>query len=95
MLPDYGSAGHVWHQYVVRVGDREHFRRYMLRCGVETDVHYPVPPHLQSCYKNGVFSRYPITEALAREVVSLPVNPVCISLADAGDISEIINDYAC
>lgn len=95
MLPDYGSAGHVWHQYVVRVGDREHFRRYMSRCGVETDVHYPVPPHLQSCYKNSVFSRYPITEALAREVVSLPVNPVCISLADAGDISEIINDYAC
>ncbi len=95
ILPDYGAAGHVWHQYVVRVDNREHFRNYMSRNGVETDVHYPVPPHMQSCYRAAGLGRFPIAEALAREVVSLPVNPACTSLDDARDISEIINAYVC
>lgn len=94
-LPDYGSPGHVWHQYVVRAGDREHFRNYMSRCGVETDVHYPVPPHMQTCYRSGYAGRFPVAETLAREVVSLPVNPACTSVHDASDISEIINAYVC
>lgn len=79
--------GAVWHQYVVRVhgGHRDAFREYMLRCGIQTDIHYAVPPHLQPCYRNSDSSLtcvpLPITERLASEYVSLPIASTTLSQA--------------
>lgn len=69
---------HVWHQFVVRVplGKRDDFRAHMLDAGIETDVLYPTPPHLQPCYAPLYGSlRLPVATELAAEVVSLPIGP--------------------
>ena len=82
----------VWHQYVIRVKNRENFRQYLSNNGVETAIHYATPPHLQPCYKQYSHLYLPITEMLSNEVVSLPITR-CTSLSDAHEIANIINQY--
>lgn len=85
----------VWHQYVVRISDgrRDDFREYLRKNGVETDIHYPTPPHMQPCYAaEAALSPLPLTERLAKEVVSLPIG-ASTSEADAREIAAIINNY--
>ena len=82
----------VWHQYVIMVKDRERFREYLLSHGVETGVHYPIPPHKQQCYSEYNHLSMPNAERIAEEVVSLPIS-TCTSEQDAHEISEIINNW--
>lgn len=67
--------GHVWHLFVVRVSNREQFQEYLNSNKIQTLIHYPVPPHLQQIYKNKRFGKYPITEDIHKEVISLPLYP--------------------
>lgn len=92
--PLYSDAGDmVWHQYVVRTGCRDRFREYLASHGVETAVHYPTAPHRQPCMEAEYGTcRLPVTEAIAREVVSLPIGS-CTSVDDAAQIARIINSY--
>jgi dTDP-4-amino-4,6-dideoxygalactose transaminase len=91
--PQYDSLpSNVWHQYIVRVPNRSHFREYLLQNGVETAIHYPTPPHLQPCYRQYAKLHLPIAEQLASEVVSLPISR-CTSESDAAEIAQIINAY--
>lgn len=91
--PPFTNRGDcVWHQYVVRVEDRDAFREYLIERGVETGIHYPVPPHRQQCYREYSSLQLPVAERLAREVVSLPVSR-CTSIEDAESIAKIINGY--
>lgn len=91
--PLYIDSGDcVWHQYVVRVADRDTFRHYMAENGVETSVHYPIPPNRQPCYKAYASMPLPVADRLAAEVVSLPVSR-CTSPHDAAAIAKIINRY--
>lgn len=84
----------VWHQYVIRVtgGRRDDMRRYLAAQGVATDIHYPVPPHLQPCFKTLVHGPLPVTEQLAAEVLSLPISD-CTTVADAAAIARILNRF--
>ena len=82
----------VWHQYVIRVSNRTHFRDYMLSNGIETGIHYPIPPHKQPCYEQYSHLNLPIAEQLANEVVSLPISR-CTTSKDACEIATIINNY--
>ncbi len=82
----------IWHQYVVRVENRDAFRNYLESNGVGTDIHYATPPHMQPCYQDLKHVPLPVTERLAGEVVSLPIaHP--ITPADAHAIADIINSY--
>ena len=84
---------HVWHQYVVRVDDRDRFRQHMADQGVETAVHYPLPLHRQPCYLPSLGQmQLPVADRLCRQVVSLPVSR-CTSEADAAAIAAIVNSY--
>jgi dTDP-4-amino-4,6-dideoxygalactose transaminase len=68
---------HVWHLFVVRVADRAAFQQRLLERGVHTAIHYPIPPHHQQAYlKELGHLKFPLTEAIHREVVSLPISPV-------------------
>ena len=67
----------VWAQYTVRVSNREQLQKKFKEQGIPTAVHYPIPLHLQECFqylgrKEGDF---PLSEILAKEVMSLPMNP--------------------
>ena len=72
----------VWHLFVVRSNRRDELQRHLKSAGVNTLVHYPVPPHLQEAYKDASFRcEYPITEAIHQEALSLPMGP---HLSEAG-----------
>lgn len=66
---------HVWHLFVVRVKERDKFVRFCARKGIDTMIHYPIPPHKQKAYVEWNKINYPITETIHREVVSLPISP--------------------
>lgn len=82
-----GDAGHVWHLFVVRVLEREVFMGHLAAQGVQTVIHYPIPPHRQQCYPQLHQLSLPITEAIHREVVSLPISP---AMTD-GQVSMVIS----
>lgn len=65
----------VWHLFVLEVDDRESFMKHMLNCGVKTDIHYPIPPHLSKCYDKLRFhiGDFPITEYMSKHVVDIPI----------------------
>lgn len=65
----------AWHLFVVRHARRDAFRTYLLENGIQTDVHYPIPPHQQRAYPELTPLSFPISAQLHREVVSLPLNP--------------------
>lgn len=84
----------VWHQYVVRVinGHREQLREQLRELGVETDIHYPTPPHRQPCFTDQLSQgKLPVTELLAKEVMSLPIS-AGTSVKEASEIAGIINN---
>ena len=79
---------HVYHLYVLRVKHRDRFQAALKEWGIETLIHYPVPIHLQPAYSEcfSQRSRLTVTEALASEIVSLPLYP---ELTD-GEVDYII-----
>lgn len=77
-LPSVSSwASPVWHLFVIRCQGRDAVISRLASFGVQTLVHYPVPPHLQPAYRDlGIAEgALPVTEAIHREVLSLPMGP--------------------
>jgi len=75
-LPDAGlEEQHVWHLFVVRCAYRDALQRHLQACGIQTQIHYPIPPHCQLAYPalRGLHLR--LTEQLHEEVLSLPIGP--------------------
>ncbi len=87
-IPEPPGRDGVVHLFVVRVPDRDAVARRMGERGVETLIHYPVPIHLQPAYRDlGVpAGRFPVTERMAGEILSLPMFP---SLTD-GEVDDVI-----
>lgn len=83
----------VWHLYVVRHQERDLLQDHLKRSGVETLIHYPVPPHLQAAYANN-FARteFPLAELLAKQVLSLPMGPA-LTNKDIDQIVDAVNSF--
>ena len=73
--PPWSKA--VYHLYTIRTQKRDELQKYLLDNGINTGLHYPIPLHLQNAYKNLNLpnGNYPITERVAREILSLPMFP--------------------
>ncbi|WP_414649788.1 DegT/DnrJ/EryC1/StrS family aminotransferase [Dyella sp.] len=69
------EPAHVWHLFVLRCAQRDALREHLLGLGVQTLIHYPVPPHRQPAYPTLHHLQLPVTEQLHREVLSLPIGP--------------------
>lgn len=65
----------VWHLYVVRCQDRDGLRASLDQAGIDTQVHYPVPPHRQPAYASYASLNFPEAEAFAGSCLSLPIGP--------------------
>lgn len=92
-LPEAGLQNeHVWHLFVIRTDNRDRLHKYLSDNGVQTLIHYPIPPHKQECYEYLNFGTYPITELIHAEVLSLPISSV-INLDHLQKIVELINNY--
>lgn len=83
---------HVYHTFVVRCSERDKLQEYLAKNGVQTIIHYPIPPHKQECYSRYSNISLPITERLAAEVLSLPISPV-MTMADVQTVVDVINKF--
>lgn len=93
ILPRYeATENHVWHLFVIRTPNRERLQKYLLDNGVQTMVHYPIPPHKQKAYAEWNDLTYEISEKIHDEVLSLPISPV-MTLEQAKRVVEVINNY--
>ena len=89
--PSSEKSDNVYHLFPVLSPCRDQIRAHLLDAGIETDVHYPVPPHLQPCYQRLEEGRQlPITERIHNEIFSLPCNPA-LTDTQAAVIVEAIN----
>lgn len=72
-VPDY--TNHVWHIFAIRCKKRLELETYLRNCGIETNKHYPIPIHLQECYRELGYKRgdYPIAEEISDTELSLPM----------------------
>ena len=71
-------ADPVWHLFVIRHPKRDQKQRQLTAAGIGTMIHYPIPPHLQAAYANGLRYKqgaYPLAQVLASQVLSLPIGP--------------------
>jgi len=67
---------HVFHLYVIRTAEREALQAHLANTGIQTLIHYPIPPHQQRAYSQWSEKTYPLTEAIHQQVLSLPISPV-------------------
>jgi dTDP-4-amino-4,6-dideoxygalactose transaminase len=78
-LPQVGDdIDHVFHQYVLRINNRDQVQTFLAEHGIGTAIHYPVPVHLQAAYVDRVAlgaKQLPVTEQLRHEILSLPMHP--------------------
>jgi dTDP-4-amino-4,6-dideoxygalactose transaminase len=79
-LPSHCSPlaqeNHVWHLFVVRCQQRDDLQRHLALQGIQTLIHYPIPPHQQQAYSKWNDMSYPLTEQIHQQVLSLPISPV-------------------
>lgn len=83
---------HVWHLFVVRTAARDALQQYLGESGVQTLIHYPIPPHKQEAYRDWNEMRFPITEKVHKEVLSLPISPV-LADKEVNRVINLINEY--
>lgn len=83
---------HVWHVFVVRCKERDALQSYLTEKGIQTIIHYPIPPHQQEAYKELAHLSFPITEKMHTEVLSLPISSVLTS-EEIDRIIAIVNEF--
>jgi dTDP-4-amino-4,6-dideoxygalactose transaminase len=96
-LPSIGltsqySLSNVWHVFVIRHPQREKLQQYLTDNGIQTVIHYPIPPHKQKAYKEWNKISMPITEKIHNEVLSLPISQV-IEDTEVKNVVNILNCF--
>lgn len=88
----YNDMSHVWHVFVIRTKDRDKLRVYLEQHGVQTVIHYPIPPHNQVALRELNTFKYPISELIHDSIISIPLSPV-LTLEEVDTIIELLNNY--
>lgn len=86
------ALSHVWHLFVVRHPERDRLQKHLEENGIQTLIHYPIPPHKQGAYKEWNNTSFPITEKIHKQVLSLPISPV-MTENEAKKVVEVINCF--
>ncbi|WP_210711934.1 DegT/DnrJ/EryC1/StrS family aminotransferase [Pseudomonas protegens] len=84
---------HVWHLFVVRCERRDELQTFLTEQGVQTLIHYPIPPHKQQAYAAYGSLSLPTTETIHREVLSLPISPI-MSDDEIATVVRAINAFS-
>jgi dTDP-4-amino-4,6-dideoxygalactose transaminase len=87
------QATAVYHQYVVRVAERERAAALLAEHGIASGVHYPIPLHQQPALADRFPGQFPHAEELAATVLSLPISPE-LAPADRDQIIELLSRHA-
>lgn len=92
-LPTTDYCHHsVHHIFPVLCSERERLQQHLLNQGIQTMIHYPIPPHRQQCYADMGLLSLPITERIHREELSLPLNPT-LQQEEIEQIIEAANSF--
>lgn len=83
---------HVFHLFVVRCEKRDELQKYLAQHGIQTLIHYPVPPHKQRAFPAWNTKCFNIAESIHNEVLSLPISPV-VTQDNIINIAALINEY--
>lgn len=83
---------HVFHIFTIRCKERDALQRYLADNGVQTNIHYPIPPHKQECYKEWNHLSFPITEQIHREELSLPMSPM-LTEEEVKTVVRLLNEW--
>ena len=78
--------------FVIRTSKRDELQKYLIDNGIQTLIHYPIPPHKQNAYQEWNNQSYPISEQIHDEILSLPISGVQ-SLEDTMKIIQGLNDF--
>ncbi|WP_341882019.1 DegT/DnrJ/EryC1/StrS family aminotransferase [Synechococcus sp. UW140] len=88
---DYSKSS--WHLYVICLENRAHFQEYMSNCGIQTLIHYPIPPYRQKAYSQGYKNTdFPVSSYISDRIVSLPIYPH-LSIQAANYIADVVSKY--
>ena len=82
----------VWHVFPVCCRNRDAFQKYLSGCGIQTVIHYPIPPHRQPAYTEWHGLSLPITERIHDEIVSLPISPVMTD-EEVQTVIDAVNEW--
>ena len=83
---------HVFHIFSIRTEHRDELQKYLTENGLQTVIHYPIPPHKQECYKEWNNLSFPITEKIHDEELSLPMGPA-MTEEEIKTVVAVINNW--
>ncbi|HPA13462.1 MAG TPA: DegT/DnrJ/EryC1/StrS family aminotransferase [Bacteroidales bacterium] len=83
---------HVFHLFPILTPKRDKLQEYLKENGVQTLIHYPIPPHKQQAYQDWNGLSFPITEKIHAQELSLPMSPI-INPFDIAEVCQLINNY--
>lgn len=86
------NENNVYHIFPVLCTKRDRLQVYLKKNGVQTLIHYPIPPHKQECYKEWNNWYFPISEQIHHQELSIPISPV-LSIKDVHTVIELINQF--
>lgn len=83
---------HVWHLFVIRTERRAQLQTWLNEKGIQTLIHYPIPPHQQKAYNSWADLSLPMTEQLHQQVLSLPLDPT-MNQQDIQTVIDAVNGF--
>jgi len=86
------ATTHVWHLFVVQCEQRDDFQQYLQTNGVQSLIHYPLPPHKQQAYKEWNDLEFTLTENMHQQVLSLPVDPT-MTANNVNKVIAVVNGF--
>ena len=87
-----GNLSHVWHVFAVTCKERDRLNKWLTDNGVQTNIHYPTPPHRQGAYVELSYLDLPVTERMHREILSLPISPV-LTDEEVSEVIHLVNQF--
>ena len=88
----YDENAHVWHVFAIRCENRDELCKYLNDNDVQTNIHYPTPPHKQGAYTEWNNMSLPITEEIHRTIMSIPMSPVMTD-EEVKTVVDLINKF--
>lgn len=86
------DENNVYHIFPILCSERDELQTYLKENGIQTLIHYPIPPHKQECYKDWNNWHLPITEQIHSQELSLPISPV-MTLQEAEQVVDSVNVF--
>lgn len=86
------DENNVYHQFPIFCERRDELQQFLTEYGIQTLIHYPIPPHKQKCYEKWNDCSYPITEKIHAQELSIPINQVVLE-EEAKIVVDVINIF--